>query len=323
MLQALISLNNNFKSWRKLFKTEKELQSFVESNITSIFNYIFIDTEYTLTNNLNTKFRFDTLAFNPVDNSIKVIEYKNHKYDWLLEQGVSYLMELENNFLNLKNVIENKLGKTSINKEQSSVDLVTPELTDRQKLIYFHNKNDIYNKLDLFLVESQENKLLFWKTKNIDDFNKIDKFKEFYNLNRIKEDSYFSEKEFKPLKEEEFIAIWFTGKDEQINDKIEKFVYLKNKLNSISSELTLDYWNGLRRHAFIKYRGKTIANFNPFEFKEYSTIVFHIKEFREKIKKKDYFNLIYMKGKDENLRFNIEFLKSIEYIMSLFKIILE
>lgn len=322
MLQACLNLSQNFSSYKKLFKNEKELQTFVENNLSLIFNYTFIKSEHTLKSSINNNFRFDTLAFNPQNSSIKVIEYKNHKYDWLIEQGLSYLMTLHNNFDDLSSLIESKLGKTSINKQESSIELVTPELTPRQQLIYFNDENNIYNHLNLFIVESQRNKLFFWKTQNIDDFNNISKSKELLGLN-LWQDLLNKQNNAGEITLKEFIWIWFTGTEENILNKIKIFLELERQLKAINKYFTFDFWNWNRRHAFIKYKNKTIANFNPFEYKDYSTLVFHVKEFRQQLIKKDSLKLIYIKGKDENLRFNLSDIKEINYILNLFNTILK
>lgn len=70
----IMLLHNTRKLRQDEFKNEKELQKYFETNLRTILNYIFIDTEFSVGN-----FRIDTLAFDEEAKSFRIIEYKNVK----------------------------------------------------------------------------------------------------------------------------------------------------------------------------------------------------------------------------------------------------
>ncbi len=88
------------------FKTEKEMQSFVEKNITKIFKYRFLATEFVV-----GEFRLDTVAFDEETKAFVIIEYKNASNQGLTDQGLTYLRELlcrKEAFVLLYNQVYNK-----------------------------------------------------------------------------------------------------------------------------------------------------------------------------------------------------------------------
>ncbi|MBX8935416.1 DUF5655 domain-containing protein [Enterococcus gilvus] len=68
------------------FRKESELQRVVENNLEELFGLEFIDTEHVV-----GKFRMDTVAYNPIQNSFVIIEYKNRKSSSVIDQGYTYL----------------------------------------------------------------------------------------------------------------------------------------------------------------------------------------------------------------------------------------
>ena len=71
---------------QKPFKTEKELQTYVEQNMKTILQLEFIETEFPVGD-----FRIDTLAYDKESKAFIIIEYKNVKNHSLIDQGVTYL----------------------------------------------------------------------------------------------------------------------------------------------------------------------------------------------------------------------------------------
>lgn len=68
------------------FRKESELQRIVENNLEKLFGLEFIDTEHVV-----GQFRMDTIAYNPIQNSFVIIEYKNRKSSSVIDQGYTYL----------------------------------------------------------------------------------------------------------------------------------------------------------------------------------------------------------------------------------------
>lgn len=77
---------NNKELKQNDFINEKELQTYFEKNLSSILDYKFIETEFTVGN-----FRIDTLAFDEETKSFRIIEYKNVRNHSLVDQGITYL----------------------------------------------------------------------------------------------------------------------------------------------------------------------------------------------------------------------------------------
>lgn len=68
------------------FALERDLQRFVERNMTAIMGYKFIETEVTTDN-----YRFDSIAFDEENNAFVIVEYKRGRNESLVDQGYAYL----------------------------------------------------------------------------------------------------------------------------------------------------------------------------------------------------------------------------------------
>lgn len=53
------------------FKTEREIQNLIESNVENVFGFKMIQSEFAVSN-----YRIDTLCFDEQSNSLVIIEYK-------------------------------------------------------------------------------------------------------------------------------------------------------------------------------------------------------------------------------------------------------
>ncbi len=148
------------------FKNEKELQTYFETNLKTILNYIFIDTEMTVGN-----FRIDTLAFDEETKSFRIIEYKNVRNHSLVDQGYTYLkllLERKADFVLKYNEKTNSNLKISdIDWSQSRIIFVSPIYTNYQL-----NATDFRNiPIDLIKVTRYEDRVVdvefIKKTSNI------------------------------------------------------------------------------------------------------------------------------------------------------------
>lgn len=114
------------------FKLEKDIQSLLEKNVTSIFDFLFIKSEFTL-----GKYRIDTLCFNEEDNAFVIIEYKKGKSYSVIDQGYTYLQLLLNNksaFTLLLSQYYNKvLKENDINWSQSKIIFISPHFNAYQR----------------------------------------------------------------------------------------------------------------------------------------------------------------------------------------------
>lgn len=162
------------KDESKPFRDEKEMQTFVEKNVETIFSGMeFVHTEFPLED-----LRIDTVCFNKETNSFVIIEYKNDKHGGVIDQGMAYLDLLEKNreaFVLLYQKQKNVLLE-DVNWEETKIIIIAPEYTPHQLRASFRTKDPIE----------------LWKIKGFHD--------ETYTLEKIH--SKEKEKRQKPYKQE-------------------------------------------------------------------------------------------------------------------------
>ena len=111
---------------------EKTLQNLVEANLTDVFGFTFVASEFPL-NNL----RIDTLAFDEEAKAFVVIEYKRDKNFTVIDQGYAYLALLLNNkadfVLEYNEKTKKNLRKDNIDWSQSRVMFVAQSFTKYQQ----------------------------------------------------------------------------------------------------------------------------------------------------------------------------------------------
>ena len=73
------------------FALEKEIQSLIEKNISTLFNVKFVSSEFAI-----GEFRIDTLCFDEEANSFVIVEYKRGNSYSVVDQGYSYLSVMLN-----------------------------------------------------------------------------------------------------------------------------------------------------------------------------------------------------------------------------------
>lgn len=114
------------------FKLEKEIQSIVEQNLSTLLGLDFIKTEFAL-----NSFRIDTLAFDPEKKSFVIIEYKRDKNFSVIDQGYAYLSLMLNNkadfILEYNESQESSLKRYDVDWSQSRVVFISPSFTTYQK----------------------------------------------------------------------------------------------------------------------------------------------------------------------------------------------
>lgn len=90
---------------------EKDLQSLTEKNLTTVFGYEFVSTEFALRG-----LRIDTLAFDQETKAFVIIEYKRDRSFSVIDQGFAYLALLLNNKADFVLEYNEKRG-TSLKRE--------------------------------------------------------------------------------------------------------------------------------------------------------------------------------------------------------------
>lgn len=128
-----IEKNSVFCEVKELgFKLEKDMQNLVEANLEKIFGLEFVCSEMSLNG-----FRLDSLAYDRVNKSFVIIEYKNGKSYSVIDQGYSYLALLLNNKADFVLTYNEELGK-SLKRDEvdwglTRVIFVSPNFTTYQK----------------------------------------------------------------------------------------------------------------------------------------------------------------------------------------------
>lgn len=142
---------------------EKHLQRLIEGNLSEVLDMYFLETEYATTKGG----RIDTLAIDSSGCPI-IIEYKRHKNDNIINQGLSYLRWLtEQKSEFFEKLVENKLDKKIVDKIK--IDWKNPRVIC---IALSFNKFDIDTvevlpiRIELFKYRFYENNLL-----SLDPFN--------------------------------------------------------------------------------------------------------------------------------------------------------
>lgn len=114
------------------FKLEKDIQSFIESNLNSLLRLQFVKSEFALQN-----FRIDSLAFDPDSKSFVIIEYKRDKNFSVIDQGYAYLSLMLNNkadfILEYNESSSSALQRKDVDWSQSKVIFISPSFTNYQR----------------------------------------------------------------------------------------------------------------------------------------------------------------------------------------------
>ncbi len=107
-MALFLTTNNSSKQLKKHnFRNEKELQSFVEKNMETLFGIRFLASEFTTSKQHGG--RIDSLGIDE-NNSPVIIEYKYGEKDNIINQGLFYLDWLVDHKGDFQLLVQNKLG---------------------------------------------------------------------------------------------------------------------------------------------------------------------------------------------------------------------
>ncbi|MEF3691456.1 MAG: DUF5655 domain-containing protein [Candidatus Moraniibacteriota bacterium] len=108
-MAIFLTTNSSAKQLKKKdFRNEKELQTFIEENMESLFGVRFVASEFTTSKQHGG--RIDSLGLDE-NNSPVIIEYKWGEKDNIINQGLFYLDWLVDHTGDFQLLVQNKLGK--------------------------------------------------------------------------------------------------------------------------------------------------------------------------------------------------------------------
>jgi hypothetical protein len=114
------------------FELEKDIQSLIEGNVSSLFNLKMVCSEFTI-----GSFRLDTLCFDEDNSAFVIIEYKKGNSYSVIDQGYSYLSTMLQNkadfILEYNEKTDKTLKKDQVDWSQSRVIFVSPSFNSYQK----------------------------------------------------------------------------------------------------------------------------------------------------------------------------------------------
>ena len=130
----LYKLNNDalIKINEEAFGKERTLQNIVENNLNVLMGLQVVKSEFAVEDR-----RFDTLAYDPENESFVIIEYKRDRNSSVVDQGFTYLYLLLNHkadaVLAFNNHFKKNLTVNEIDWEQTKVIFVSTAFTDFQQ----------------------------------------------------------------------------------------------------------------------------------------------------------------------------------------------
>lgn len=131
----LLKLSGNKLSLIKSvgFKSEREMQNLISSNLKDLFDLQFVKSEMILNNGT----RLDSLAFDNSTNSFVIIEFKNTTSFSVVDQGMSYLSTMHNSkadfVLEYNECLDKNLKRKDVDWSQTRVLFIAPSFTTHQK----------------------------------------------------------------------------------------------------------------------------------------------------------------------------------------------
>lgn len=138
---------------REDFRTEKELQNLIETNLEEVFGCRFVATEFS-TGSVHSG-RIDSLALSEDGNPV-IIEYKKVEDSKLINQALFYLDWIKDHKGDFELAVQKALGKVSVNWEYIRVICLAPSY-DRYSL---HAVKHMGIGLELWQYHKYENGLL-------------------------------------------------------------------------------------------------------------------------------------------------------------------
>lgn len=244
---AIFDINNNkaTKITVKNFRSEKDLQTFVEKNLEELFGIRFLATEYT-TNNGG---RIDTLGIDE-NNSPVIIEYKWGENNAIINQGLFYLDWLVEHYADIQLLIQKKIGN-NIEIEKGSPRLLLIAST--------------YSKYDKYAINRMPENIEMWSYNNYDNLFELklvassqakNKSGEDHKITKVSYDTYTTEdllsgksntvKELFSELQEKILAFDEAGEIEELVRKLymayrtnKNFVYINFRADKILIDVAM------------------------------------------------------------------------------------
>ena len=114
------------------FQKEKDIQNLIESNMSAVFGFTMIKSEFSVGN-----YRIDTLCYDEERNSFVIVEYKKGASYSVIDQGFSYYQLMLNNKSDFILVLSQHLGKVlginDIDWGESRIVFISPSFNSYQK----------------------------------------------------------------------------------------------------------------------------------------------------------------------------------------------
>lgn len=117
------------------FKTEREIQKFVEENMKELLDLEFVMSEFSI-----DSCRIDSLGFDLKKRAFVIVEYKKDRNSAVIDQGLHYLNAMDNNqeiFILRYNEEKSKnkqLRLGDVDWDSSRVIFISPQFYDKQKI---------------------------------------------------------------------------------------------------------------------------------------------------------------------------------------------
>lgn len=167
----IYKVNNKLQLLKEVnFKLEKDLEEFINNNLTTLTGLQLIE-EYSRIDN----YIFDGLAYNGETNSFVIIEYKNVRCEHLVDQGFAYLgtmLKRKAEFVLKFNNLNNKnLSVKDFDWSQSRVMFISPSFSNYQ----LDSSSYIKLPFDLYSIKRYEDNIISFekiedKKTNKEDF---------------------------------------------------------------------------------------------------------------------------------------------------------
>ena len=237
-MAIFLTENSSAKQLKKSnFRNEKELQSFVEQNMESLFGIRFVASEFTTSKQHGG--RIDSLGLDE-NNSPVIIEYKWGEKDNIINQGLFYLDWLIDHKGDFQLLVQNKFGK------DIKVDFGSPRVV---LVAQTFNKYDQYainrmaenielwgysryenNIFELKLIASSQVKKITSTAKQISKVN----YDEYSVTDHLKNKGEYIKELFTALQEK----IFALESDQKITENPRKF-YIAYKVGRVFADVRL------------------------------------------------------------------------------------
>ena len=223
------------------FRLEKDIQKITEKNLSLVFGYEFVRSEFTIHD-----FRIDTLAYDKEANAFVVIEYKKSKSFSVIDQGYAYLSLMLNNkadfILEYNENKKNTLKRNDIDWSQSKVLFISPSFTNYQKQSI--NFKDL--PIELWTIKKYDNNTILY-----DQIQAANARESVKTISRKNEAVEQVNKEIKVYTEEEHLK----RASDEIKELYEKF---KEALSS------LDHFEIKSRKKYVAFvSGSNVVDIHP------------------------------------------------------------